>query len=89
MIVKLDGGLGTSMGLSGPKSLPLVLMNSAITRGTSLDELRRHDGLRVPGVPDFLQRREARDPPIVGIVRRTGACRTADNPSAWVLALVR
>ena len=86
-VVKLDGGLGTSMGLSGPKSLlevkpgtsfldviatqvlalrerhgarlPLVLMNSAATRGPSLDVLRRYGGLRVPGVPlDFLQGRE-------------------------------
>jgi UTP--glucose-1-phosphate uridylyltransferase len=87
VVVKLNGGLGTSMGLSGPKSLlevkpgtsfldvlatqvlalrerhgarlPLVLMNSAITRGPSLDRLRGYDGLRVPGVPqDFLQGRE-------------------------------
>ena len=87
VIVKLNGGLGTSMGLSGPKSLlqvkpgasfldvlatqvlalrerhgarlPLVLMNSAATRGPSLDALRRYGGLRVPGVPlDFLQGRE-------------------------------
>jgi UTP--glucose-1-phosphate uridylyltransferase len=87
VIVKLDGGLGTSMGLSGPKSLlevkpgtsfldvlatqvlalrerhgarlPLVLMNSATTRGPSLEALRRYDSLRVPGVPlDFLQGRE-------------------------------
>jgi UTP--glucose-1-phosphate uridylyltransferase len=88
VVVKLNGGLGTSMGLSGPKSLlevkpgtsfldvlttqvltlrerhggarlPLVLMNSATTRGPSLDCLRRYDGLRVPGVPpDFLQGRE-------------------------------
>ena len=87
VVVKLNGGLGTSMGLSGPKSLlevkpgisfldvlatqvlalrerhgarlPLVLMNSAATRGPSLDVLRRYDGLRVPGVPlDFLQGRE-------------------------------
>jgi len=87
VVVKLNGGLGTSMGLSGPKSLleikpgtsfldvlatqvlalrerhgarlPLVLMNSATTRGPSLDVLRRYDGLRVPGVPlDFLQGRE-------------------------------
>ena len=86
-VVKLDGGLGTSMGLSGPKSLlevepgtsfldviatqvlalrerhggrlPLVLMNSAVTRGPSLDLLRRYGSLRVPGVPlDFLQGRE-------------------------------
>jgi UTP--glucose-1-phosphate uridylyltransferase len=88
VVVKLNGGLGTSMGLSGPKSLlevkpgtsfldvlatqvlalrerhggarlPLVLMNSATTRGPSLDRLRRYDGLSVPGVPlDFLQGRE-------------------------------
>ncbi len=87
VVVKLNGGLGTSMGLSGPKSLlevkpgtsfldvlatqvlalrerhgarlPLVLMNSATTRGPSLDYLRRYDGLRVPGVPmDFPQGRE-------------------------------
>ncbi len=87
VVVKLNGGLGTSMGLSGPKSLlevkpgtrfldvlatqvlalrerhgarlPLVLMNSAVTRDPSLEVLRRHDGLRVPGLPlDFLQGRE-------------------------------
>jgi UTP--glucose-1-phosphate uridylyltransferase len=87
VIVKLNGGLGTSMGLSGPKSLlevkpgmsfldvlatqvlalrrrhgarlPLVLMNSAATRGPSLEVLRRYDTLRIPGVPlDFLQGRE-------------------------------
>jgi UTP--glucose-1-phosphate uridylyltransferase len=87
VVVKLNGGLGTSMGLSGPKSLlevksgtsfldviatqvlalrerhgarlPLVLMNSAATRGPSLEALRRYPGLRVPGVPpDFLQGRE-------------------------------
>ena len=87
VIVKLNGGLGTSMGLSGPKSLlevkpgasfldvlatqvlalrqrygvtlPLVLMNSAATRGPSLEVLGRYEGLRVPGVPpDFLQGRE-------------------------------
>jgi len=87
VIVKLNGGLGTSMGLSGPKSLlevkpgtrfldvlatqvlalrarysarlPLVLMNSATTRGPSQEALRRHGGLRVPGLPlDFLQGRE-------------------------------
>jgi UTP--glucose-1-phosphate uridylyltransferase len=39
--------------------LPLVLMNSAATRGPSLGVLDRYDGLRVPGVPlDFLQGRE-------------------------------
>jgi UTP--glucose-1-phosphate uridylyltransferase len=87
VVVKLNGGLGTSMGLSGPKSLlevkpgasfldvlatqvlalrerhgarlPLVLMNSAATRGPSLGALCRYGGLRVPGVPlDFLQGRE-------------------------------
>jgi UTP--glucose-1-phosphate uridylyltransferase len=87
VVVKLNGGLGTSMGLAGPKSLlevkpgasfldvlaaqvlalrerygvrlPLVLMNSAATRGPSLDCLRRYDGLPVPAVPlDFLQGRE-------------------------------
>jgi len=87
VVVKLNGGLGTSMGLSGPKSLlevkpgasfldvlatqvlalrerhdvrlPLVLMDSATTRGPSLDYLRRYHGLSAPGVPlDFLQGRE-------------------------------
>jgi UTP--glucose-1-phosphate uridylyltransferase len=39
--------------------LPLVLMNSAATRGPSLDVLRGYDGLGVPGLPlDFLQGRE-------------------------------
>jgi UTP--glucose-1-phosphate uridylyltransferase len=87
VIVKLNGGLGTSMGLSGPKSLlevkpranfldvlarqvralrerhnarlPLVLMNSAVTRDPSLEVLLRYDDLGVSGVPlDFLQGRE-------------------------------
>ena len=87
VVVKLNGGLGTSMGLSGPKSLlevkpgtrfldvlatqvlalrerhgarlPLVLMDSAVTRDPSLEVLRRYDGLRVLGLPlDFLQGRE-------------------------------
>jgi len=86
-VVKLNGGLGTGMGLSGPKSLlevkpgmtfldvlakqvlalrqrhrarlPLVMMNSAATRGPSLEVLDRYEGLRTPGVPlDFLQGRE-------------------------------
>jgi UTP--glucose-1-phosphate uridylyltransferase len=86
-VVKLNGGLGTSMGLSGPKSLvavkpgmtfldiiatqvlglrerhgarlPLVLMNSATTRGPSLATLARYPGLSGQGVPaDFLQGRE-------------------------------
>jgi UTP--glucose-1-phosphate uridylyltransferase len=87
VIVKLNGGLGTSMGLSGPKSLievkahmtfldviatqvlalrqrhdgvrlPLLLMNSVITQGPSVDLLRRR-GLELPGLPlDFLQGRE-------------------------------
>ena len=87
VVIKLNGGLGTSMGLSGPKSLlevkpgtrfldvlatqvlalrerhgarlPLVLMDSAVTRDPSLEALRRYDGLRVLGLPlDFLQGRE-------------------------------
>jgi UTP--glucose-1-phosphate uridylyltransferase len=87
VVVKLNGGLGTSMGLSGPKSLlavkpgisfldvfatqvlalrhrhgarlPLVLMNSPVTRVPSLEALRRHDGVEIPGLPvDFLQGRE-------------------------------
>ena len=87
VIVKLNGGLGTSMGLEGPKStlevkpganfldvlarqvlalrerhsarLPLVLMNSAVTRDPSLKVLDHHGDLSVPGVPrDFLQGRE-------------------------------
>jgi UTP--glucose-1-phosphate uridylyltransferase len=87
VVVKLNGGLGTGMGLWGPKSLlevkpgasfldvlavqvlalrerygarlPLILMNSAATRGPSLEALRRYGSLRVPGLPlDFLQGRE-------------------------------
>jgi UTP--glucose-1-phosphate uridylyltransferase len=87
VVLKLNGGLGTSMGLTGPKSLlavkpdtsfldilatqvlalrerhgarlPLVLMNSASTRGPSLEVLRRYEGLRSQEVPlDFLQGRE-------------------------------
>nr|WP_221382329.1 UTP--glucose-1-phosphate uridylyltransferase [Actinoplanes polyasparticus] len=79
-VVKLNGGLGTSMGLSGPKSLlevkpdrsfldiiaiqvlavrkrygvrlPLLLMNSATTRGPSMAALEGTDA------EDFLQGRE-------------------------------
>src|SRR5580700_5234970 len=93
VIVKLNGGLGTSMGLSGPKSLlevkpgasfldvlarqvlalrerhrarlPLVLMNSEVTRDASLKALSCYGVLGAPGVPgvpgvpaDFLQGRE-------------------------------
>jgi UTP--glucose-1-phosphate uridylyltransferase len=87
VVLKLNGGLGTSMGLSGPKSLleikpgrtfldvlaaqvltlrerhgarlPLLLMNSAVTRGPSLEVLRRHPELREQELPlDFLQGRE-------------------------------
>ena len=86
-MIKLNGGLGTSMGLSGPKSLlqvkpdtsfldvlaaqvlglrdrytarlPLLLMNSASTRGPSLAALDRYPQLAGPGLPlDFLQGRE-------------------------------
>lgn len=86
-VLKVNGGLGTSMGLSGPKSLlevkhghsfldilagqvlavrhehgvrlPLLLMNSAATRGPSLDALRRHPELAEQELPlDFLQGRE-------------------------------
>jgi UTP--glucose-1-phosphate uridylyltransferase len=86
-VLKLNGGLGTSMGLSGPKSLltvkpgttfldviatqvlklreryearlPLLLMDSASTRGASLELLHRYDGLKGQAVPlDFLQGRE-------------------------------
>ena len=103
VVVKLNGGLGTSMGLSGPKSLievkpgrsfldviatqvlalrqrygarlPLVLMDSGVTRDPSLDALRRYDDLSVPGVPlDFLQGLKLEDPgrrPVTGAV----ACR--------------
>ena len=82
VIVKLNGGLGTSMGPSGPKSLlevkpgssfldivarqvlalrerhgarlPLLLMNSAVTRDPCLAVLHRYENLSVPGVPpDF------------------------------------
>ncbi len=87
VVVKLNGGLGTSMGLSGPKSLlevkpgmsfldviatqvlavreqhrarlPLLLMNSAGTRGPSLAVLDRYGELRDQASPrDFLQGRE-------------------------------
>jgi len=87
VIVKLNGGLGTSMGLDGPKSLldvkpganfldvlatqvlalrerhgarlPLVLMDSAVTRDPSLKVLHGYGDLSMPGVPlDFLQGRE-------------------------------
>jgi UTP--glucose-1-phosphate uridylyltransferase len=87
VVVKLNGGLGTSMGLSGPKSLlpvknghsfldilatqvlalrehhearlPLLLMNSAITRSPTLELLGRYPTLQDPALPlDFLQGRE-------------------------------
>lgn len=86
VVIKLNGGLGTSMGLSGPKSaieikdghtfldvvatqvlalrelhgarLPLVLMDSAATRGPSLAALERHPGIASDVPPDFLQSRE-------------------------------
>jgi UTP--glucose-1-phosphate uridylyltransferase len=107
-VIKLNGGLGTSMGLSGPKSLievkpgtsfldviatqvlalrerhgarlPLVLMNSAATRGPSLAALDRYDGLRVPGVPlDFLQGRE----PKIGAGDRQPVRWPADPELEW------
>lgn len=84
VVVKLNGGLATSMGLTQPKSLvearegksfldiivgqtlamrerhgvrlPLVLMNSDVTRGACAEALARHPRLPVPGIPqDFLQ----------------------------------
>ena len=87
VVLKLNGGLGTSMGLSGPKSLlevkpgrtfldvlatqvlalrkqhgarlPLLLMNSPVTRGPSLEVLRRAGVTEQGGLPlDFLQGRE-------------------------------
>lgn len=86
-VIKLNGGLGTSMGLAGPKSLlevkagrsflditatqvlatrkrygvalPLLAMNSAVTRGPSLRALDNFVGLQSQAVPlDFLQGRE-------------------------------
>jgi UTP--glucose-1-phosphate uridylyltransferase len=87
VVLKLNGGLGTSMGLSGPKSLlevkrghnflhviaeqvlslrdqfnarvPLVLMNSPMTRESSLSSLKDVLDLRRQDVPlDFLQNLE-------------------------------
>jgi UTP--glucose-1-phosphate uridylyltransferase len=87
VVLKLNGGLGTSMGLTAPKSsivvkdghsfldviakqvlalrkrhgvrLPLVLMDSAATRGPSLETLACHPGLVHHDLPaDFLQGRE-------------------------------
>jgi UTP--glucose-1-phosphate uridylyltransferase len=87
VVLKLNGGLGTSMGLSGPKSLlevkpgmsfldviatqvlavrerygarlPLLLMNSVVTRGESMAVLDRYAELRDQPLPrDFLQGRE-------------------------------
>lgn len=85
VVIKLNGGLGTSMGLTGPKSLlrvrgddtfldvtarslldlqartghqvPLVLMNSFVTRTRSLAALARHGDLSGPLPKDFLQNR--------------------------------
>jgi UTP--glucose-1-phosphate uridylyltransferase len=86
VVIKLNGGLGTSMGLQAPKSsieikdghtfldvvatqvlalrgrhgarLPLVLMDSAATRGPSLELLEQHPDLAADVPPDFLQSRE-------------------------------
>lgn len=82
-VVRVNGGLGTSMGLQGPKStivakdgrsfldviaqqvlairsrhdvrLPLVLMDTAATRGPSLEALRRWPALAADVPLDFLQ----------------------------------
>jgi UTP--glucose-1-phosphate uridylyltransferase len=87
-VIRLNGGLATTMGLSGPKSLleakdgrtfldlaatsvlalrerhgvrlPLVLMDSARTRGPSLAALAAHPDLASDVPPDFLQHREPR-----------------------------
>ncbi|HWE08306.1 MAG TPA: UTP--glucose-1-phosphate uridylyltransferase [Solirubrobacteraceae bacterium] len=83
-VIKLNGGLATTMGLQQPKSLmeardgrsfleiiigqtlalrrrydvglPLVLMNSDVTREPTLEELARHPEVGQEGIqPDFLQ----------------------------------
>jgi UTP--glucose-1-phosphate uridylyltransferase len=83
-VIKLNGGLATTMGLQQPKSLmeardgrsfleiiigqtlalrrrygvglPLVLMNSDVTREPTLEELARHPEIGHDGIqPDFLQ----------------------------------
>jgi UTP--glucose-1-phosphate uridylyltransferase len=82
-VVKLNGGLATTMGLRSPKSLveardghtfldiiigqtlalrgahgirlPLVLMDSVLTRADTLPVLARHPGLAGDLEPDFLQ----------------------------------
>ena len=108
VVLRLNGGLGTSMGLSGPKSalevkpgrsfldviatqvlalrerhgarLPLLLMDSATTRGPSLAALERHPGLAVGGVPaDFLQGRE----PKLRADTRSPVSWPADPALAW------
>ena len=103
VVVKLNGGLGTSMGLAGPKSLlevkpgtsfldvlaaqvlglrerhgarlPLVLMNSAGTRGPSLEALRRYDGLREQDDPAGLPAEPRAEDP-----RRRPAARSSGRP---------
>src|SRR5487761_1753657 len=58
VIVKLNGGLGTSMGLSGPKSLLEVKPGASFldVLATQVEALRRYEDLSAPGVPlDFLQ----------------------------------
>lgn len=86
VVIKLNGGLGTSMGMARAKSLvevksgysfldiisrqllrqreeygaaiPLLLMNSAMTREDSLKALSPYENLPVEGLPlDFLQNR--------------------------------
>lgn len=91
VVVKLNGGLGTSMGLSAPKStlvakdgltfldiigrqvaaqgLPLVLMNSATTRGTLVGDAR-----------EFLQGRE---PKLLASDPRTPVSWPADPALEW------
>ena len=50
MIVKLDGGLGTSMGLSGPKSLLEVKPGTSFldVLATQVLALRERHGPRLP-----------------------------------------
>src|SRR5215213_1621097 len=66
VVLKLNGGLGTSMGMTQAKTLreragapvPLVLMNSFYTREDSLAKLAEHPELESPVPPDFVQHKE-------------------------------